>query len=118
MGSGTGKKSTGLRTKQEGNNEAEVEIQTKGRQATRKERGIFEKHVGSNIWWIRFVDGDGRGSTRQNRTWSQAYDLLKLRRADALRGIKLPEMRRRAVSFQELADDAIAYIDGCETGPA
>ena len=84
----------------------------------RKERGIFEKHVGSNIWWIRFVDGDGRYRREKAGTWSQAYDLLKLRRADALRGIKLPEMRRRAVSFQELADDAIAYIKGRYARPA
>jgi hypothetical protein len=48
-----------------------------------RQRGVFEKTPGSGTWWN-----------------------------EALAGKKLPEkLRRRAVSFGEIADDAITYCE-------
>ena len=90
-----------------------VEIDDKKRRRARAgkpDRGIFEKVSGSGIWWIRYVDGQGRYRREKAGTWSNADKLLIKRKTEALQRKKLPEtLRRRAVSFAEIADDALAY---------
>ena len=87
--------------------------------AGKPDRGIFEKVLGSGIWWIRYVDSQGRYRREKAGTWSNADKLLTKRKNEALQGKKLPEtLRRRAISFGELADDAIAYIKGRYARPA
>jgi integrase len=81
-------------------------------------RGVFEKHPGSGMWWIRYVSSDGVYRREKAGTLSQAKNLLTLRRADALRGKKLKGLRQRTVSFAELADDAIEYVKGKYSRPA
>jgi integrase len=79
----------------------------------KKVRGIFEKIPGSGIWWIRFTDAEGNYRREKIGTYGGAKDKLALRRSESLRGVKLGELRRpRAVTFGELADDAILYIKG------
>jgi integrase len=74
-------------------------------------RGIFEKIPGSSEYWIRFADATGRIRREKAGTWVSARDLYIKRKAEVLQGRKLPEkLRRRLVSFREIADDAIAYI--------
>jgi integrase len=75
-----------------------------------KTRGIFEKIVGSKIWWIRYTDGSGRYRRERVGPYSLAEKLLAKRRAEAIQGKKLPEtLRRRSISFSEIAADALAY---------
>ena len=82
-------------------------------------RGIFEKARGSGIWWIRYVDGQGRYRREKAGTWGNAEKLLTKRKNEALQRKKLPEtLRRRAVSFGELADDAMIYIKRRYARPA
>ncbi len=77
-----------------------------------KQRGIFEKVPGSGVWWVRFVDGQGRYRREKAGTKSAATLLYRKRKQAALEGRKLPEKLRRApVSFREIAQDALAWSD-------
>jgi hypothetical protein len=78
--------------------------------AGKPDRGIFEKVPGCGVWWIRYVDAQGRYRREKAGTWSNADKLLTKRKNGALEGKKLPEtLRRRAVPFADVADDALAY---------
>ncbi len=74
------------------------------RRSTKKERGVFEKDPGSEIWWIRYyIDG------REGRE-KDAVDLYRIRKADALRGVKLPtNMKSKGVKFDALGKHAIEW---------
>jgi hypothetical protein len=75
-----------------------------------QQRGIFEKVVGSGIWWIRFVDGSGRYRRERVGAFGLAVKLLDKRRGEAVAGKKLPEtLRRKFVPFSEIAEDALVY---------
>jgi integrase len=64
-----------------------------------KAKGIFEKVVGSGIWWIRFSDGtkypNGESRIRYEKAGSKstAQKLLALRKTEVLKGEKLPADR-------------------------
>ncbi len=74
------------------------------------QRGIFEKIPGSGVWWIRYVDGGGRYRRERVGAYGLATKLLGKRRGEAVQGKKLPEtLRRRFVSFSEIAEDALVY---------
>jgi integrase len=76
----------------------------------RNPRGVFEKHLGSGEWWICYWDAQGRKRREKAGTKSNAIDLYRKRKNEALQGKKLPEKLRRAtVTFSEIARDALAY---------
>jgi integrase len=78
--------------------------------AGKPDRRIFEKVIGSDVWWIRYVDAQGRYRREKAGTWGNADKLLTKRKNEALQGRKLPEtLRQRVVPFAEIADDALAY---------
>ncbi len=80
------------------------------RKSRRKERGVFEKVPGTGVWWIRYIDAQGRFRREKVGTWSNARDLYHKRKTQAFEGKKLPEKLRRAtVTFAEIARDALAY---------
>jgi site-specific recombinase XerD len=65
---------------------------------------------GSGVWWICYYDGSGRRRREKAGTWTAARDLYIKRKNEALRGKKLPEtLRRKTVTFAEIAKDALAY---------
>jgi integrase len=72
-------------------------------------KGVYENPVDSGIWWINYyVEGRRRREKVGRR--SDAVTLYQKRKTDARMGIKLPEIRpRRAVLFEEIANDALAY---------
>jgi integrase len=75
-----------------------------------KLRGIFERIPGSNDWWIRYADGTGRVRYEKAGHKSAAIELYRKRKTEVLQRKKLPEkFRERAVTFDELAEDALAY---------
>jgi site-specific recombinase XerD len=90
---------------------ANAEIPRKAERKTlRHRRGIFERPCGSGIWWIRYVDAQGRLRREKAGTWGTARDLYIKRKNEALVGRKLPEkLRRRSVPFAELCRDALEY---------
>jgi len=83
------------------------------------QRGIYEKVAGSDDWWIRYVDAEGRYRREKAGTKSMALDLYRKRKTEALQGKKLPErLRRRVVPFGELCDDARNYSQANNAGHA
>jgi hypothetical protein len=60
------------------------------RKIEKKERGVFEKAAGSGIWWIRYYI-DGRERREKVGRRGDAIKLYKVRKTDALRGVKLPD---------------------------
>jgi hypothetical protein len=49
----------------------------------------FRKGSGSNIWWVRYYI-DGRERREKVGRRGDAIKLYKVRKTDALRGVKLP----------------------------
>ena len=79
------------------------------RKIERKERGVFEKEPGSDIWWIRYYI-DGRERREKVGRRGDAIKLYKLRKTDALRGVKLPNnMKHKGVRFRVIAQEAIDW---------
>src|ERR1700746_2598812 len=75
-----------------------------------KQRGIFEKHPGSGVHWIRYADGTGRIRREKAGTKSAALTLYRKRKTEILEGRKLPKNLRLAnISFEEIARDALEY---------
>jgi integrase len=74
-------------------------------------KGVFEKVKGSDIWWVRYADRAGRVRYEKGGTRGMAESLYHKRKTEVLQGKKLPEsIRRKAVLFRELAEDAAEYI--------
>jgi site-specific recombinase XerD len=74
----------------------------------RNPRGVYEKSPG--VWYIRYVDGQGRYRREKAGTKGTAIELYRKRKHEALVGKKLPEKLRRAtVTFADIARDVLAY---------
>ncbi len=81
-----------------------------GRKLVPRQKGIFERISGSEIWWIRYADAMGRIRREKAGTKSAALTLYRKRKTEALQRKKLPEsLRSPMVSFAELAHDALVY---------
>jgi site-specific recombinase XerD len=79
----------------------------RGRESA-KVRGVYEREPG--VWYIRYVDSQGRYRREKAGTKSAAIDLYRKRKTEALMGKKLPEKLRRAtITFADIARDALAY---------
>jgi len=72
-------------------------------------RGIFERTLGTGIWWIRYADSTGRIRREKAGTKSAAITLYRKRKTEVLEGKKLPQPRQRLVTFREIARDVLAY---------
>jgi len=78
-----------------------------------------EKVPGSGAWWVRYFDAQGRLRREKAGTKGNAKDLYTKRKNEALSGKKMPEkLRIRAVSFDEIADDATTYVKAHYSRPA
>ena len=78
-----------------------------------KVKGVFEKLPGSGEWWIRYADASGRIRREKVGNKGAAIKLYQKRKTEVLQGKKLPEQfRAKAVTFNELADDAIEWAKG------
>ena len=75
----------------------------------KKVRGIYEKVPGSGVWWVRYSDATGRIRREKAGLKQTAETLYRKRKTEVLQGKKLPESRKRAVSFEELTKDALDY---------
>jgi hypothetical protein len=72
-------------------------------------KGVYEHPVDSGIWWINYYV-EGRRHREKVGRRSDAVTLYQKRKTYARMGVKLPEIRpRRAVLFEEIAEDALAY---------
>ena len=74
-----------------------------------KTRGIFERPLGSGIWWINYYVKGKQHREKVGRK-SDATALYQKRKADYRRGMKLPELvPKKVTTFGELATDAVIY---------
>jgi site-specific recombinase XerD len=79
----------------------------KGRESA-KVRGVYEREPG--VWYIRYVDSQGRYRREKAGTKGAAIDLYRKRKTEALMGKKLPEkLRQPSVTFANIAQDALVY---------
>lgn len=68
-------------------------------------RGIWERELGSGVWWIRFRDSNGKLHREKVGRKSDAEALLNKRRNERRVGKKMPENIRTApIKFEKLAD--------------
>jgi hypothetical protein len=58
-------------------------------------RGVFERPPGSGVWWINFYEHGKQHREKVGRK-GDAIKLYGIRKADILRGHKLPLLRRTA----------------------
>jgi hypothetical protein len=58
-------------------------------------RGVFERPPGSGVWWINYYEHGNQHREKVGRK-GDAIKLYGIRKADILRGHKLPPMRRVA----------------------
>ena len=90
-----------------------TDFTSKGDMPKRKEsnpRGVFEKIVGSGIWWIQYFDAEGKRHREKVGRKSTAISLYQKRRTDILERKKLPALRNApTIKFDEIAKDALEY---------
>ena len=71
--------------------------------------GVFEKLPGSGVWWIRYRDHGKLHREKVGRR-QDAIDLYKLRKAEILRGRKLPQNLRKAeIKFNQIVELSLKY---------
>lgn len=81
-------------------------------------RGVWEKVPGSGIWWIHYIDAEGKRRREKVGRKTDAIRLYHQRKADALAGRKLGKpLRQRDRTFQEFADNAIEYAKKHKANP-
>jgi integrase len=81
------------------------------RKVVRKARGVFEKEPGSDIWWIRYKENGVEHREKVGRR-GDAINLYKIRRADILRGVKMPaNMKQKGLRFSVIAQEAIDWYE-------
>jgi site-specific recombinase XerD len=76
-----------------------------------KRKGVFERVKGSNIWWIRYTNEQGKRVAAKVGTFSAAVHVYEQRTAAIRLGVLLPNSPRRGVRFSELATEAIKFSE-------
>jgi integrase len=72
-------------------------------------RGLFERPLGSGVWWINYYVKGHQHREKVGRK-SDAIALYRVRKADATMGRKLPQLRAtKEVTLSELIADAVEY---------
>lgn len=75
----------------------------------KKERGLFERPIGSGVWWINYYV-NGKQHREKVGSRSNAIALYRKRKEDDRAGRKLPVLRNsRFVNLSELIDDVLEY---------
>ena len=75
----------------------------------RKTRGLFERPLGSGIWWINY-NANGKQHREKAGRKSDAIALYQKRKADARRKLKLPELvPGKVVTFAHLSQMAVEH---------
>lgn len=70
-----------------------------------QDRGLFERPVGSGVWWIHYHDADGRRHREKVGPKALARKRYMQRKTETAEGRYFPNVRRRAVTFDDLLDD-------------
>ncbi len=71
-----------------------------------KKRGLFERPTGSGIWWVRYVDGNGRLHREKVGPKGLATKVYEKRKTEVRERRFFPEqLRRREVTLAHMIDD-------------
>ena len=82
-----------------------------------KTRGVFERPVGSGIWWIRYADADGKIRREKVGRKVPRLSCIKREKHKFERESKLPhKLRARLIKFSEIAEDALRYCKAKNQG--
>lgn len=80
------------------------------RKPAAKVRGVFELPEGSGVWWIQYYDAESKRRREKVGRRGDAIKLYRDRKADALKGIKLPtNLRAAGIKFKELSNAALEF---------
>jgi integrase len=75
-----------------------------------KHKGVYEKHPGTGIWWIRYTDAKGKRVTESIGRHGDAVTLYQQRMTEKRTGLLTPIGKSaRGVKFSALVDDAIKH---------
>jgi len=74
----------------------------------RKQRGVFEKHPGSGIWWIVYYDANGQRHREQVGRYQAAVDAYYARKIAIREGRFLPPRSEPGTTFKSLLAEAFA----------
>jgi site-specific recombinase XerD len=81
------------------------------RRARRPERGVFERPLGSGIWWVRYVDDQGRLHREKVGPKALALKVYHKRRTEIQERRFFPErLRRREALVGDTIDDYLTTI--------
>ena len=81
------------------------------REEEKKERGIFQRPVGSGVWWVNYY-AEGKQHREKVGRRGDAIKLYQKRKADARRKLKLPELvPGKVVRFADLSAMAVEHAE-------
>src|SRR5580698_8495715 len=76
-----------------------------------KVRGVFERPLGSGIWWVQFFE-NGKRRREKVGNKSSAIALYQKRKADARAGVKLPDnLRQRPKTLSDVIDRGLGWYE-------
>lgn len=71
----------------------------------KKHRGVFECDKGTGIYWVRFMDVDGKRKARCVGNFSDAVNFYEAEKVRIRKGIHAPVAGRRGVRYGALVDE-------------
>ncbi len=83
------------------------------KQKTEKHKGVYEKHPGTGIWWIRYTNAKGKRVTESIGRHSDAVTIYQQRMTEKRTGELIPIGKSaRGVKFSALVKDALKFSEG------
>ena len=77
----------------------------------KKHRGVFERESGSGIYWVRFVDVDGKRKSRCVGNFSDAVNFYEAEKVRVRKRILAPVAGHRGVRYSQLVDEALRFSE-------
>lgn len=82
------------------------------KQKVEKHKGVYEKHPGTGIWWIRYTNAAGKRVTESVGRQSDAVTLMQQRMTEKRTGLLIPIGKTaKRVRIAALVEDALKYSE-------
>lgn len=86
------------------------------KQKIEKHKGVYEKHPGTGIWWIRYTNVQGKRVTESVGRHGDAVTLYQQRMTEKRTGLIIPIAKTaRKVKLSALIEDALTFSKGNHT---
>jgi integrase len=76
-----------------------------------KDRGLFERPKSSGVWWVRYIDGEGREHRERVGPKGLARQVYEKRKTEIREGRFFPREQQRLVLCSEVLKDYDTYCD-------